>query len=145
GQRQAEVLESARGSRSGTASASGVVERRRAAGALLRTTPRQSLPPAGRVIARINHKPVHDLRDRRYEIDHLMPPMTISTFGAGCRLSIPGRLRRKANRPANRIAGALLPRCCPEEELMSLKNRQVLLASRPKGEPTPENFRLVEA
>ena len=28
---------------------------------------------------------------------------------------------------------------------MSLKNRQVLLASRPKGEPTPENFRLVEA
>src|SRR5262249_26977856 len=56
-----EVLESARGSRSGPASASGVVERRRAAGALLRTTPRQSLPPAGRVIARINHKPVHDL------------------------------------------------------------------------------------
>ena len=28
---------------------------------------------------------------------------------------------------------------------MSLKNRQVLLALRPKGEPTPENFRLVEA
>ena len=28
---------------------------------------------------------------------------------------------------------------------MSLKNRQVLLASRPKGEPTQENFRLVEA
>jgi NADPH-dependent curcumin reductase CurA len=28
---------------------------------------------------------------------------------------------------------------------MSLKNRQVLLASRPVGEPTPENFRLVEA
>src|SRR5262245_60603961 len=27
---------------------------------------------------------------------------------------------------------------------MSLKNRQVLLASRPTGEPTPENFRLVE-
>src|SRR5262249_15374464 len=61
GQRQAEVLESALGSRRGTASASGVVERRRAAGPLLHTTPRQSLPPAGRVIARINHKPVHDL------------------------------------------------------------------------------------
>jgi NADPH-dependent curcumin reductase CurA len=28
---------------------------------------------------------------------------------------------------------------------MSLKNRQVLLASRPTGEPTPDNFRLVEA
>jgi NADPH-dependent curcumin reductase CurA len=28
---------------------------------------------------------------------------------------------------------------------MSLKNRQVLLASRPSGEPTPDNFRLVEA
>src|SRR4051812_24179 len=28
---------------------------------------------------------------------------------------------------------------------MSLKNRQVLLASRPEGEPTPENFRLVKA
>jgi NADPH-dependent curcumin reductase CurA len=28
---------------------------------------------------------------------------------------------------------------------MSLKNRQILLASRPSGEPTPENFRLVEA
>src|SRR5215210_5801226 len=28
---------------------------------------------------------------------------------------------------------------------MSLKNRQVLLASRPNGEPTPDNFRLVEA
>jgi hypothetical protein len=28
---------------------------------------------------------------------------------------------------------------------MSLKNRQVLLASRPAGEPTPDNFRLVEA
>src|SRR5262245_53230160 len=27
---------------------------------------------------------------------------------------------------------------------MSLKNRQVLLASRPRGEPTPDNFRLVE-
>ena len=27
---------------------------------------------------------------------------------------------------------------------MSLKNRQILLASRPEGEPTPENFRLVE-
>src|ERR1700745_4489738 len=25
------------------------------------------------------------------------------------------------------------------------KNRQILLASRPHGEPTPENFRLVEA
>src|SRR5215831_15714987 len=74
-----------------------------------------------------------------------MRPRTISTFGAGCRHSIPGRLRRKANRPANRIAGALLPRCCPEEEPMSLKNRQVLLALRPKGEPTPENLRLVEA
>ena len=28
---------------------------------------------------------------------------------------------------------------------MSLKNRQVLLASRPSGEPTPDNFRLVQA
>src|SRR5262245_16381213 len=28
---------------------------------------------------------------------------------------------------------------------MSIENRQVLLASRPKGEPTPENFRLLEA
>src|SRR5690242_15447941 len=28
---------------------------------------------------------------------------------------------------------------------MSPKNRQVLLASRPTGEPTPDNFRLVEA
>jgi len=28
---------------------------------------------------------------------------------------------------------------------MLLKNRQVLLASRPRGEPTPDNFRLVEA
>ena len=28
---------------------------------------------------------------------------------------------------------------------MSLKNRQVLLDSRPTGEPTPDNFRLVEA
>src|SRR5436305_1316328 len=28
---------------------------------------------------------------------------------------------------------------------MSLKNRQVLLAARPSGEPTPDNFRLVEA
>jgi hypothetical protein len=28
---------------------------------------------------------------------------------------------------------------------MSLKNRQVLLASRPTGEPTPDNFRLAEA
>ena len=28
---------------------------------------------------------------------------------------------------------------------MPLKNRQVLLASRPTGKPTPENFRLVEA
>src|SRR5438552_4943497 len=28
---------------------------------------------------------------------------------------------------------------------MSLKNRQILLASRPRGEPTPDNFRLVEA
>jgi NADPH-dependent curcumin reductase CurA len=28
---------------------------------------------------------------------------------------------------------------------MSLKNRQILLASRPSGEPTPDNFRLVEA
>src|SRR5262249_56385652 len=28
---------------------------------------------------------------------------------------------------------------------MSLKNCQVLLAARPKGEPTPENFRLVQA
>lgn len=28
---------------------------------------------------------------------------------------------------------------------MSLRNRQILLASRPQGEPVPENFRLVEA
>lgn len=28
---------------------------------------------------------------------------------------------------------------------MSLKNRQILLASRPSGEPTPDNFRLVQA
>ena len=28
---------------------------------------------------------------------------------------------------------------------MSLKNRQVLLASRPRGEPTPDDFRLVES
>src|SRR5205085_6431064 len=33
---------------------------------------------------------------------------------------------------------------CPQEETMSLKNRQILLASRPSGEPTPDNFRVVE-
>src|SRR5204862_5855812 len=32
-----------------------------------------------------------------------------------------------------------------EEERMSLTNRQILLASRPHGEPTPDNFLLVEA
>ena len=26
-----------------------------------------------------------------------------------------------------------------------MKNRQILLASRPQGEPTPDNFKLVEA
>src|SRR5262245_44578598 len=34
---------------------------------------------------------------------------------------------------------------CREDERMPLKNRQVLLASRPVGEPTLDNFRLVEA
>ena len=28
---------------------------------------------------------------------------------------------------------------------MPLKNRRILLASRPSGEPTSDNFRLVEA
>ena len=28
---------------------------------------------------------------------------------------------------------------------MAPKNRQILLASRPSGEPTPDNFRRVEA
>ena len=27
---------------------------------------------------------------------------------------------------------------------MPIKNRQIILASRPRGEPTPNNFRLVE-
>jgi NADPH-dependent curcumin reductase CurA len=29
--------------------------------------------------------------------------------------------------------------------MISQKNRQILLASRPLGEPTPDNFKLVEA
>ena len=33
---------------------------------------------------------------------------------------------------------------CPQEICMHAKNRQILLASRPKGEPTPETFTLVE-
>src|SRR5437764_7705450 len=32
-----------------------------------------------------------------------------------------------------------------QEESMSPKNRQIILAARPSGEPTPDNFRLVEA
>jgi NADPH-dependent curcumin reductase CurA len=32
-----------------------------------------------------------------------------------------------------------------QEERMSFMNRQVLLATRPSGEPTPDNFRLVQA
>src|SRR5262249_60083187 len=61
GERKTEVLESARGCGSGAASAGGVVERGWAVGAILLRTPRQSLPAAVRLIARINRRTVHDL------------------------------------------------------------------------------------
>jgi NADPH-dependent curcumin reductase CurA len=55
---------------------------------------------------------------------------------------VPGRI---SSRAARMRGGLMTFGCQEEEENMSLKNRQVLLASRPTGEPTPENFRLVEA
>src|SRR4051794_33342285 len=33
---------------------------------------------------------------------------------------------------------------CPGREMSAAKNRQILLAARPRGEPTPDDFRLVE-
>jgi hypothetical protein len=58
--------------------------------------------------------------------------------GAGRSLA-PAEVAPKSN------SKCLFPFGRPEGERMSLKNRQVLLASGPSGEPTPENFRLVEA
>src|SRR4030095_7642939 len=34
---------------------------------------------------------------------------------------------------------------CLQEFHMPTKNRQILLASRPSGEPTPDNFKLIES
>src|SRR5262245_26405760 len=60
------------------------------------------------------------------------PPAT-----AECRLDPGWSILKSAAAAANSS-------CWQEEMSMATKNRQILLASRPSGEPTPDNFRTIE-